>query len=62
LGGSWGSYWYNGFVYESDITKGLNVYRLGDRSVKAKAEKLRFLNPQTLIWQGDRGKRNRWDR
>jgi hypothetical protein len=60
LGGSWGSYWYNGFVYESNITKGLNVYRLEDRKVKAKAEKLRFLNPQTLIWQGDRGKRKRW--
>jgi hypothetical protein len=62
LGGSWGSYWYNGFVYESDITKGLSVYRLEDRSVKAKAEKLRFLNPQTLIWEDDRGKRHRWRR
>ena len=40
LGGSWGSYWYNGFVYESDITKGLNVYRLEDRRVKAKADRL----------------------
>ena len=25
LGGSWGSYWYNGFVYSSDITKGVEV-------------------------------------
>ena len=34
LGGSWGSYWYNGFVYESDITLGLNVFSLEDRSVR----------------------------
>ena len=27
LGGSWGSYWYNGFVYASDITKGVQVFR-----------------------------------
>ena len=57
LGGSWGSYWYNGFVYASDMTKGLEVFRLEDRSVKAKAEKLDLLNPQTLVWHGDRGKK-----
>ena len=57
VAGSWGSYWYNGFVYASDITKGLEVFRLEDRSVKAKAEKLDLLNPQTLVWHGDRGKK-----
>lgn len=60
LGGSWGSYWYNGFVYESDITKGLNVYRLEDRRVKAKADRLGFLNPQTLIWEQGWRKKPRW--
>ena len=46
LGGAWSTYWYNGFMYESDITKGLNVFRLSDR-VAAGAIKLPHLNPQT---------------
>ena len=44
-----GSYWYNGFVYESNMTEGLNVYRLDDWWVRAKADRVSFLNPQTLI-------------
>ncbi len=28
LGGSWSSYWYNGHVYSSDITRGLEVFRI----------------------------------
>ena len=28
LGGSWSSYWYNGYVYSSDITRGLQVFKL----------------------------------
>jgi hypothetical protein len=59
VAGSWGSYWYNGFVYASDITKGIEVFRLEDRSVRAKSEKTDLLNPQTLIWTGDRGKKHR---
>jgi hypothetical protein len=46
LGGVWSSYWYNGFIYESEITKGLNVFRLSDR-VTAGAIRLDHLNPQT---------------
>ncbi|WP_162605968.1 hypothetical protein [Jiangella aurantiaca] len=46
LGGSWSSYWYNRVIYESEITKGLNLYRLSD-SVTAHAVKLDHLNPQT---------------
>jgi hypothetical protein len=46
LGGAWSTYWYNGFLYESDITRGLNVYRVSDRSL-AGAIKLPHLNPQT---------------
>jgi hypothetical protein len=30
LGGAWSSYWYNNFIYESEITKGLNLFRLSD--------------------------------
>jgi hypothetical protein len=46
LGGAWSSYWYNNFIHESDITKGLNVFRVSDR-VTAGAIRLGHLNPQT---------------
>jgi hypothetical protein len=45
-GGAWSSYWYNGFIYESEITKGLMVFRLSDRTT-AGAIRLDHLNPQT---------------
>jgi hypothetical protein len=46
LGGDWSSYWYNGRIYESDITRGLIIWRLSDRAV-AGARRLDHLNPQT---------------
>jgi hypothetical protein len=46
LGGDWSTYWYNGRIYESDITRGLIVWKLSDRVV-AGARKLDHLNPQT---------------
>jgi hypothetical protein len=46
LGGAWSSYWYNNFIYESEITKGLNVFRLSDPRT-AGAIRLPRLNPQT---------------
>ena len=46
LGGAWSSYWYNNFVYESEITKGLNVFRVSD-PVMGGAMRLGHLNPQT---------------
>lgn len=46
LGGAWSSYWYNGFVYESEIQTGLSVYRLAD-AVTAGEVRLPYLNPQT---------------
>jgi hypothetical protein len=46
LGGDWSTYWYDGFIYESDITRGLFVWNLSDRAV-AGAKKLGHLNPQT---------------
>ncbi len=46
LGGAWSSYWYNNFIYESEIQAGLNVFRLSDRTT-AGAIRLRHLNPQT---------------
>jgi hypothetical protein len=46
LGGAWSSYWYNNFIYESEIQAGLNVFRLSDPATGG-AIKLDHLNPQT---------------
>jgi hypothetical protein len=46
LGGAWSSYWYNNFIYESEITKGLNVFRLSTPETGG-AIRLPHLNPQT---------------
>jgi hypothetical protein len=46
LGGDWSDYWYDGRIYESDITRGMLVWNLSD-SATAGARKLGHLNPQT---------------
>jgi hypothetical protein len=46
LGGAWSSYWYNNFIYESEITKGLNVFRFSGKQTGG-AIRLPHLNPQT---------------
>ena len=46
LGGAWSSYWYNNFALESEITKGLNVFRVSDPRL-AGVLVLGHLNPQT---------------
>jgi hypothetical protein len=46
LGGDWSTYWYNGRIYESDITRGLLIWELSDPAV-AGARHLGHLNPQT---------------
>jgi hypothetical protein len=46
LGGAWSSYWYNNFIYESEITVGLNVFRLSGAETGG-AMRLGHLNPQT---------------
>jgi hypothetical protein len=46
IGGVWSTYWYNNFMYESNITEGLNIYRLSDGAA-AGALRLDHLNPQT---------------
>ncbi len=46
LGGDWSTYWYNGRIYESDITRGLITWSLSD-NVVAGAMRLSHLNPQT---------------
>jgi hypothetical protein len=47
LGGDWSTYWYNGFIYESDIRRGLIVWNLSDKAT-AGARKFGHSNPQTL--------------
>jgi len=46
LAGVWSSYWYNNFIYETNITEGLNIYRLSGNTT-AGAVRLGHLNPQT---------------
>jgi len=46
VGGAWSSYWYNGLIYETNITEGLNLFKFtGDET--AGALRLDHLNPQT---------------
>jgi hypothetical protein len=45
-GGDWSSYWYDGRIYESDMTRGLIIWRLSDKAVVG-AMRLGHLNPQT---------------
>ena len=46
LGGSWSAYWYNNFIYETNITEGLNIFRFSGKQT-AGALRLDHLNPQT---------------
>jgi LVIVD repeat-containing protein len=52
IGGDWSTYWYNGRIYESDITRGLMVWDLRSSAV-AGARKFDFLNPQTQVFTTD---------
>ena len=45
-GGDWSTYWYDGRIYEGDMTRGLITWELKDRAVRG-AMKLGRLNPQT---------------
>ena len=48
IAGAWGSYWYNGRIYETNITEGLNIFRLDSKLTKD-ARRQAFLNPQTQL-------------
>ena len=49
LGGSWSSYWYNGYIYSSDLTRGLDVLRITDSrgAPSANRARQRHFNAQT---------------
>ena len=47
-GGTWSSYYYNGFVYSNDLVKGFDVLKLKDKTLKeAESVHLDQLNPQS---------------
>ena len=46
LTGSWSGYWHNGYIYESHIGEGLNIFELKGRETRS-AVKLGLNNPQT---------------
>jgi hypothetical protein len=47
LGGSWSAYWYNGYIYSSDIAKGLDVLRVKGDVSGANQVRQRMFNAQT---------------
>ncbi|MEO3809058.1 hypothetical protein ABGB17_08670 [Sphaerisporangium sp. B11E5] len=50
LGGSWSAYYYNGYVYSSDITKGLDVIAIDDPLTDpAKQVRVDEFNAQTQV-------------
>jgi hypothetical protein len=56
LTGAWSTHWYDGFIYESTIGEGLNIFELDRRETRS-AVKLGHLNPQTQEFTIDsRGK------
>jgi len=52
LGGDWSTHWYNGFVYQSDIARGVASWRFNGAE-SFRAEKLNRLNPQTQTYTTD---------
>lgn len=52
LAGSWSAYWYNNFIYETNITEGLNIFRFSGKQT-AGAMRLDHLNPQTQMFTID---------
>ncbi len=59
-GGDWSSHWYDGYIYEGDMTRGLIIWKLNDRAVR-NSIKLGRLNPQTQEFSisSRKGKRDR---
>ncbi|GAA3471458.1 LVIVD repeat-containing protein [Nonomuraea roseola] len=50
IGGSWSAYYYNGFIYSSDIQKGFDVLRISDKLTDPAAKvRLSILNTQTQL-------------
>ena len=52
LGGDWSTHWYNGFIYQSDIARGVASWRFNGAE-SFRAERLNRLNPQTQTYTTD---------
>jgi hypothetical protein len=60
LGGDWSAYWYNGFIYGSEIARGLDVFKLVpskfltqneiDAANLAKVDELNVQNQAKMVW------------
>jgi len=60
IGGSWGAYWYNGYIYSSELARGLDILELvpsehlsKNEIEAAKLVRMEEYNPQTqpkLVW------------
>jgi hypothetical protein len=60
LGGDWSAYWYNGFIYGSEIARGLDVFKLVpskfltqneiDAARLVQVNELNVQNQQKLVW------------
>jgi hypothetical protein len=60
LGGDWSAYWYNGFIYGSEIARGLDVFQLTptkfltqneiDAARTVQVETLNVQNQQQIVW------------
>ena len=61
LGGSWSAYWYNGHIYSSEITRGLDIFELTptkfltqneiDAAKSVKVAELNVQNQQRIEWR-----------
>jgi len=60
LGGDWSAYWYNGYIYGSEIARGLDVFELTptkfltqneiDAAKTVKVNELNVQNQQKIEW------------
>ena len=60
LGGDWSSYWYNGYIYASEIARGLDVFELAptknltqneiDAAKLVRVSELNVQNQQKMVW------------
>src|ERR1700760_3269658 len=63
LGGDWSAYWYNGYIYGSEIARGLDVFELTptkfltqneiDAAKTVRVAELNVQNQQTIEWPAD---------
>ncbi|PYS90035.1 MAG: hypothetical protein DMF62_05765 [Acidobacteria bacterium] len=60
LGGSWSAYWYNGHIYSSEISRGLDIFELVpsqflskneiDAARSVRVSELNVQNQQKIVW------------